>query len=256
LRKRLGRLVPTTASSIATPPPPSSVSQLQPEIEIPESRLATRDAQPTPALTKDEEDEQDVFKTFTSILDDASEPRQTETRASEHSTTPVKEKPNLKATSRSPQNSRTATSAGSPPQANKHTSSSPDKPSHADQTFASPSHPIAVDSSDDDESTRTRPLLPNRSFSSADTQDFEGASRRAHRPSRRKRKHYHSDQDLDSGVSRGPKKTRQRYRFSCCACGKAAYSSACERCGHKRCGGCQSSLAVRQSIGLVAENNL
>lgn len=245
LRKRLGRWLSKTTHSIGLSSVATSLSDRPPSpTKACLDSLGLQSLKDGIRLTKEEEK---VFKTFTSILDDANESIELNTGDSEYSSTDAKgdfstnQKDFLQEKSLPSGSKDTISSGDHPP---------PPTPAKTPQTNQIERHPstiIAVDSSDDEQPTGFGPLLPNQWSASAESKEFEELSTQLCRQNR-KRKRCYSHKDLDSDTPRMTKKIRQRIRYTCCACGKVAHSRTCEGCRHKRCGGCQASLSTRPIV--------
>lgn len=242
LRKRLGRWLSKTTKSIARTSSSPSVSQLLPE--IPEHSLEHSNFQPTetdPVLTKDEED---VFKAFTSILDDANETADIKFEApKDASIDDFEGKANVRrkhpARRKAMPSSSLSTNLNDDQSIRSFPFPFPSSPK--DQMITQPSSTtLEVDSDPEEQPTILGPLLPNQSSTSTKSKAFEDSSIELYRQSRN-RKRYYSEKDLNPDLPRTTKKARRRRRFTCCACEKVAHSKSCESCQHKQCVDCRPS---------------
>jgi hypothetical protein len=246
LRKKLGRWFSKTTHSIELSSAATSLSErpLSPKKSCMDS-LSLQSSRDGISLTKEEEEEEKVFKTFTSILDDANESLELSTGDSEHSSTDAKgdfstNQKDVLQQKGFPSSSKSTTSSGDHPPP-----PTLAKPPQTNQIGRHPFTVVDVDPDEDEHPTVFGPSLPNQWSASTDSKNFEGLPTQI---SREYRKRYNSHQGLDSNTSRVMNKTRQRMRYTCCACGQVAHSIACEGCMHKRCGGCQTSPIARRIV--------
>ena len=179
-------------------------------------------------------DEERVFKTFTSILDE--EPAECEqssrwkrTSAGDQSQA---EKEHLK---------RNAAATGRQQGISaSHADSAPSIKRTAEQTTYDESlmPDILEIDSDEEEGRDVGPMWTNRCSASTDSKEFEELSTRLCRQERKRRPcYYHPDLVVEG--ARVYKKIQKRNRGACCECGKILRSRKCKECHHRACSGCR-----------------
>lgn len=235
LRKKLDRLLSKVTHSVKSPSP--STCRLQSRSSAPTSRPDSVGHQLPLLLPRSESDvrltpnEEEMFRTYTSILDEGNEANITHAKCSptnvRGTSGPDRQQaqPNKLLALLSP-----ATSLSGDQRASTITA----EISQANRMHANPHVDMAVD----DELVESGSVLADQRPTSTDSEDPDGLRTQLYRESRERRECEYPNA-LHLNVSRIHKTQRVMRRYISCACGKGAHPSNSKSPQHKRCSLCQ-----------------